>query len=158
MQAAPAFSILVDADACPVKEEIYRVAKRYGLAVKLIAGQFMRIPEDPAISLEVVAAGIDAADDRIVELVQTDDIVITGDIPLAARCLAKGAHVIGHGGKPFTPDNIGALLATRDLLSRLREGGEMLGGPPPFEKRHRSSFLQALDQAINTLRRARGRI
>jgi len=147
--------IYIDADACPVKQEVYRVAKRYDLKVTLVAASWMRIPESSWLSLEVVGEGLDAADDYIVEHVEADDIVITGDIPLAARSLEKGAYVLGHKGKPFTDDNIGPILATRDLLSELRTLGEVKGGPPPFAKKDRSLFLQQLDQAVNTIRRER---
>jgi len=138
-----------------VKQEVYRVAKRYDLKVTLVAASWMRIPESSWLSLEVVGEGLDAADDYIVEHVEADDIVITGDIPLAARSLEKGAYVLGHKGKPFTDDNIGPILATRDLLSELRTLGEVKGGPPPFAKKDRSLFLQQLDQAVNTIRRER---
>jgi uncharacterized protein len=145
--------IFVDADACPMKQEIYRVAKRHGLGVTLVAGSRMRIPEDENVTLKVVAAGLDAADDWIREHVEPDDIVITGDIPLAARCLARGAHVLGPTGKPFTDDNIGTALATRDLLTELRQTGEVTGGPRPLHKRDRSRFLEQLDKAIHKIRR-----
>jgi uncharacterized protein YaiI (UPF0178 family) len=146
-------NIFVDADACPVKQEVYRVAKRYGLRVTLVAGSWMRIPDGVEITLKVVDQGVDAADDWIVEHLEADDIVVTGDIPLAARCVERGAYVLGHGGKPFTEDNIGAALATRNLLSQLREVGEVTGGPPPFDKRDRSRFLEGLDKVINEIRR-----
>jgi len=129
------------------------VAKRYGLGVTLVAGSWMRIPEEDNRSLKVVGEGMDAADDWIVEHLETDDIVITADVPLAARCLEKAASVIGPTGKPFTKDNIGSALATRDLLSTLRDFGEVMGGPPPFDKRDRSRFLHQLDEAINAIRR-----
>jgi len=145
--------IYVDADACPVKEEVYRVAGRYGLEVTLVANSWMRIPEERWIALEVVGDGPDVADDWIVEHVQPDDIVITADILLASRCLKKGAWVIGTTGKPFTEDNIGLAVATRDLLSELRGTGEITGGPPPLTKRDRSRFLQQLDNGIQFLRR-----
>jgi len=145
--------IFVDADACPVKQEVYRVAKRYGLGVTLVAGSWMRIPEEDNRSLKVVGEGMDAADDWIVEHLEADDIVITADVPLAARCLEKAASVIGPTGKPFTKDNIGSALATRDLLSTLRDFGEVMGGPSPFDKRDRSRFLHQLDEAINAIRR-----
>ena len=119
----------------------------------MVAAAWMRIPESSWLTLEVVGEGLDAADDYIVEHIQANDIVITGDIPLAARSLEKGAYVLGHKGKPFTDDNIGPALATRDLLSDLRVMGEIKGGPPPFAKRDRSLFLQQLDQAINAIRR-----
>lgn len=145
--------IFVDADACPVKQEIYRVAKRHRLGVTLVAGSRMRIPEDDKVSLKLVDQGMDAADDWIEAHVRAEDIVITGDIPLAARCLAKGAYVLGPTGKPFTEDNIGTALATRALLAGLRETGEVTGGPRPLHKRDRSRFLEELDKAIHTIRR-----
>lgn len=145
--------IFVDADACPVKQEIYRVADRYKLSVTLVAGSRMRTPDDLRINLEVVDKGMDAADDWIVEHLEADDIVVTADVPLAARCVRKGAYVLGHTGKVFTEDNIGPALATRDLLSGLRELGEVTGGPPPFDKRNRSRFLEGLDKAVNEIRR-----
>ena len=145
--------IFVDADACPVKDEVYRVAARYGLSVTLVAGSWMRTPENPKVELRVVGGGIDIADDWIVEHAGVGDIVVTADIPLAARCLALGATVIGYAGPPFTADNIGAALATRGLLSELRDLGEITGGPPPFAKRDRSAFLQRLDESIHAIRR-----
>lgn len=148
--------ILIDADACPVKQEVYRVAKRYGLNVTLVANSWMRTPEDPGIALEVVKDDFDAADDWIVHQAGLDDIVITADILLAGRCLQEGARVIGPTGKPFTEDNIGAAIATRELLAELRVTGEVAGGPPPMDKRDRSRFLQQLDQEIQAIRRSRG--
>lgn len=145
--------IYVDADACPVKQEVYRVAKRYDLKVTLVAAAWMRTPESSWLNLEIVGEGLDAADDFIAERVEADDIVITGDVPLAARALEKGAYVLGHKGKPFTDDNIGPALATRDLLAELRTLGEVKGGPPPFAKRDRSLFLQQLDEIVNAIRR-----
>jgi uncharacterized protein YaiI (UPF0178 family) len=145
--------VYIDADACPVKQEVYRVAKRYGLDVTLVANSWMRVPEESWIRLEVVGEGFDAADDWIVDQVEADDIVVTADIPLASRCIKKGASVIGTTGKPFTENNIGSALATRELLSELRGAGEITGGPPPLQKRDRSRFLQALDEAIQTIRR-----
>ncbi len=145
--------IFIDADACPVKQEVYRVASRCGLDVTLVANSRMRIPNEPWIALKVVANGLDAADDWIVEHVYPHDIVVTADIPLASRCLKKGARVIGTTGKPFTEDNIGHSVATRDLLSELRDAGEMMGGPPPLKKRDRSRFLQQLDEVIQSIRR-----
>ncbi len=145
--------IFVDADACPVKQEIYRVADRYQLSVTLVAGSRMRIPDHVRIALKVVDQGMDAADDWIVEHLEANDIVITADVPLAARCVRRGAYVLGHTGKAFTEDNIGPALATRDLLSDLRQFGEVTGGPPPFDKRDRSRFLEGLDKAINEIRR-----
>ena len=145
--------IFVDADACPVKQEVYRVAGRYHLNVTLVANSWMRIPNESWIVLEVVGGGFDAADDWIVEHVQPQDVVITADIPLASRCLKEGARVIGTTGKPFTDNNIGQAVATRDLLSELRGAGEITGGPPPLEKRDRSCFLQQLDEVIQSIRR-----
>jgi uncharacterized protein YaiI (UPF0178 family) len=145
--------IFVDADACPVKPEVYRVARRYRLDVTLVANSWMRIPDEGWIELEVVGSDFDAADDWIVEHVQPDDIVITADIPLASRCLKGGASVIGTTGKPFTENNIGLSVATRDLLAELRGAGEITGGPPPLEKRDRSRFLQRLDDVIQSIRR-----
>jgi uncharacterized protein YaiI (UPF0178 family) len=146
-------NIFVDADACPVKKEVYRVASRYCLDVTLVANSWMRVPDERWIALEVVEDGFDAADDWIVEHVQTHDIVITADIPLASRCLKKGARVIGPTGKPFTDNNIGQAVATRDLLSELRGAGEITGGPPPIAKNDRSRFLQKLDETIQSIRR-----
>jgi uncharacterized protein YaiI (UPF0178 family) len=145
--------IYVDADACPVKPEVYRVAKRYGLQVTLVANSWMRVPDERSISLEVVADDFDAADDWIVEHAQPHDIVVTADILLAHRCLQEGSRVIGPTGKPFTEDNIGAAVATRELLAELRVGGEITGGPPPLQKRDRSLFLQQLDEVIQSIRR-----
>jgi len=147
--------IYIDADACPVKQEVYRVAKRYGLDVTLVANSWMRVPDERWLRLEVVGEGFDAADDWIVEQVQADDIVITADIPLASRCVKAGASVIGTTGKPFTENNIGSALATRDLLSELRGAGEITGGPAPLQKRDRSRFLQTLDEVIQSIRRKR---
>ncbi len=143
----------MDADACPVKQEVYRVAHRYGLYVTLVANSRMRIPDEQRIVLKVVADGFDAADDWIVEHVSPHDIVITADIPLASRCLKKGARVMGPTGKPFTENNIGSAVATRDLLSGLRDAGEITGGPPPLKKSDRSRFLEQLDNMIQSIRR-----
>jgi uncharacterized protein len=145
--------IYVDADACPVKDEVYKVAQRYGLQVTLAANSYMRIPSGDWIKLVVVDKGLDEADDWIVEQVEKDDIVITGDIPLAARCLDEGARVLGHKGRPFTPENVSESLATRQLLSQLRDQGIMMGGPPPFAKKDRSLFLQQLDQIVNAIKK-----
>jgi len=145
--------IFVDADACPVKQEVYRVARRYDLDVTLVANSWMRVPKERSIALEIVENGIDAADDWIVEHVQPYDIVITADILLASRCLKKDAYVIGTTGKPLTENNIGDAVATRDLLSELRSAGEVKGGPPPLKKRDRSRFLQQLDEVIQSIRR-----
>ena len=148
-------AIFVDADACPVKDEVYRVAKRYGLNVVLVSNSWLRAPNEEWLELVVVGGELDAADAWIVEHVTPGDIVISADIPLAALCLEKGAGVLGPRGRPFTEDSIGNALATRELMSQLREMGEMGGGPPPFEKRDRSQFLQALDQMIHEMRKGR---
>ena len=145
--------IYIDADACPMKQEVYRVADRYHLHVTLVANSWMRIPAGQRVALKVVDAGPDVADDWIAEYVEIGDIVITADIPLASRCLKKGARVIGTTGKPFTEDNIGDSVATRDLLSELRDAGEITGGPPPLKKSDRSRFLQRLDEIIQAIRR-----
>ena len=146
--------IYVDADACPVKEEVYRVARRHRLEVVLVADSPMRVPDDDLVSLVVVPRGFDAADDRIVEQVTAGDLVVTGDVPLAARCVAKGAQVLGTTGAPFTEENVGEAVALRNLLAGLREEGAVTGGPAPFQKRDRSRFLQALEEMV---RRGRGR-
>ena len=146
--------IFVDADACPVKQEVYRVASRFRLEVTLVANSWMRVPDERWIALEVVKDGFDAADDWIVEHVHPDDIVITADIPLAGRCIKKGARVISPIGKPFTKDNIGLAVATRDLMSELRNAGEITGGPPPLTKRDRARFLEQLNNVIQSIRRS----
>jgi uncharacterized protein YaiI (UPF0178 family) len=147
--------VFVDADACPVKDEVYRVALRYGLNVTLVSNSWLRTPREDWLELVIVDPELDAADAWIIEQVVKDDIVITADIPLASECLKKGARVLGPRGRPFTEDSIGSALATRELLSQLRDMGEMSGGPPPFEKKDRSQFLQALDQMIQAVRRGR---
>jgi len=146
-------NIIIDADACPVKNEVYRVAGRYRLHITLVANSWMQVPKESWIALEVVGDEIDAADDWIVEHVESCDIVVTADIPLASRCLKEGAYVISPNGKTFTEDNIGEAVATRDLLSELRGSGEITGGPPPLKKRDRSRFLQQLDEVIQSIRR-----
>ncbi len=139
--------LYVDADACPVKEEIYKVARRHRLEVTLVSNSWMRTPLDERIRLEKVAAGPDVADDWIAERVEIGDIVITADILLAGRCLKRGARVIGPTGSPFTEENIGDAIATRELLADLRSGGESTGGPAPITARDRSRFLQELENA-----------
>lgn len=144
--------IFVDADACPVKQEIFRVAKRYGLKVILVSNSWMRTPESSWLELVVVDKGPDVVDDWIVEHTGINDIVISGDIPLASRCLKKGSLVLGNTGRPFTEDNIGDVLSIRDLLHDLREQGMMIGGPKPFAKKDRSRFLQELDKMVVKIR------
>lgn len=145
--------ILVDGDACPVKDEIYRVGERHGLAVIVVSNSYLRIPPSRLVSQVVVEKDPDAADDYIADQVDEHSIVITADIPLADRCIKTGAIVIAPNGKPFTPDSIGAAMATRALMQELRSGGDIVGGPPPFEKRDRSKFLEALHEAIVRLKR-----
>jgi len=146
--------IFVDADACPVKDEIYRVAARYRLRVHVVTNAFIRVPKDPLIDLKVVDAGPDVADDWIIERVSAGDIVVTADIPLADRALKSRAFAIAPNGKPFTPDSIAAALATRAIMEHLRSTGDTTGGPKPFASADRSRFLQALDEAVNRARRA----
>jgi len=146
--------IFVDADACPVKEEVYRVARSYLLEVTLGSNSWMRTPDDRRVRLELVEGGFDAADDWIVEHAQRDDVVITADIPLASRCLKLGARVLGPSGKPFTEDNIGNALATRELMADLRAYG-VGGGPPPFGPKDRSRFLEALELVVREAKKAR---
>ncbi len=144
--------IYIDADACPVKDEVFRVAQRYELDVILVANAWMKTPASKQIRLEVVGGKFDEADDWIVDHVKADDIVISADIPLAARCLEKDAHVLGPKGRVFTKDNIGDILATREVMSHLRDMGTMAGGPAPFQKKDRSRFLQVLDRMIQSVR------
>jgi hypothetical protein len=145
--------IFVDADACPVKNEINRVAERYGLKVFVVANSFMNVPRSDMIERVIVTQGPDIADDWIAERVTPSDIVITADIPLAGRCVKKGASVIGPTGKPFTEDSIGMALATRDLLTDLRSAGATTRGPPPLTRQDISRFLSALDLAVTRLKR-----
>ncbi len=146
-------NIFVDADACPVKREIYRVAKRYALKVTLVSNSSMRIPHEAWLTLVVVDGQFNAVDDWIVEHVSENDIVISGDILLASRSLAKGAVVLDLRGGVFTEDNIGEALASRELLSHLRDLGTITGGPAPLERRDLSRFLQRLDETVQTIRR-----
>ncbi len=145
--------IYIDADACPVKDEVYRVAQRYELQVTLVANSWMRTPREPWLKLEVVDKGADVADDWIIERVEPGDIVITADIPLASRVIKQGAEAIGTSGRPFTEDNISTALALRDLMTGLRDAGEKTSGPAPLKKQDRSLFLQQLDQMIQKIRR-----
>ncbi len=145
--------ILVDADACPVKDEIYKVAWRRAVAVVIVANSYIRIPDHPLISRVVVSDGFDAADDWIAEQAGAKTVVITADILLADRALKAGATVLGPTGKPFTLASIGAAIATRAIMADLRAGGEQLGGPAPFGKTDRSRFLSTLDDALVRLAR-----
>jgi uncharacterized protein YaiI (UPF0178 family) len=141
--------ILVDADACPVKEEVYRVARRLAVPVVVVANARLRVPIDPTIELVVVASGrLDDVDDWIAQRAGPGDVVVSADIRLAARCLAEGAVVLAPDGRLFTEDSIGAALATRELMAELRELGTVTGGPRPFARDDRSRFLHALDEAI----------
>jgi uncharacterized protein YaiI (UPF0178 family) len=145
--------IYIDADGCPVKEEVYRVAARYGLRVYLVANKPMHVPLSRNVEMIVVPAGPDAADDWIARQIAPDDIAITADIPLAGRCLEKGARVLGTKGEEFRDVNIGTALAARELMSHLREMGELTGGPAPMAPKDRSRFLSKLDEIVQSTRR-----
>jgi uncharacterized protein YaiI (UPF0178 family) len=149
--------IYVDADSCPVKDEVYKVAKRYDLEVTLVAASWLRLPKEPWIHLVVVkeTGDLDAADDWIVDQIDTGDIVVSEDIILASRCLEKDARALNPRGRAFTPESIGEALATRELMADLRETGTITGGPAPFEKTDRSRFLQRLDEIVNAVKRDR---
>lgn len=148
--------IYVDADSCPVKQEVYRVAKRYQLQVTLVAAQWFRVPQEAWIHLEVVkeTGDLDAADDWIAGRAAAGDIVISDDIILASRCLATGARALTPRGRVFTEESIGEALAARELMADLREAGEVTGGPPPFEKADRSRFLQRLDEIVHSVKKS----
>jgi hypothetical protein len=148
-------SIYVDADSCPVKDEVYKVAARYGLRVVVVANTTMRIPANSLVDL-VVRTGFGAADDYIAEVVGPKDIVITADIPLAARCLAAGGRVVDPRGRVITDNEIGHMLGMRDLMDNLRQSGEITGGPPPMSTKDRSRFLSKLDDVINAINRLPG--
>ncbi|MDB5683387.1 MAG: hypothetical protein JWM75_1085 [Sphingomonas bacterium] len=148
--------ILVDADACPVKDQIYKVAYRTGVPVTIVSNSHLRVPDHPLITRIVVSDGFDAADDWIAEKAAADAVVVTADILLADRCLKAGAAVIGPNGRPFTNASIGAAVATRAIMADLRAGGDVIGGPAPFSKVDRSRFLSALDEALGRIRRQRG--
>jgi uncharacterized protein len=145
--------ILVDADACPVKEEIYRVAYRLAVPVTIVSNQHLRVPQHPLIARIVVSDGFDAADDWIAERAGPGAVVVTADILLADRCLKSGATVIAPNGRPFTSSSIGNAVAVRAIMADLRAGGDRVGGPPPFGREDRSRFLSALDAALVRLRR-----
>jgi uncharacterized protein YaiI (UPF0178 family) len=145
--------IFIDADACPVKDEIYKVAARYGLKTFVVSNSFIRTPPSPAIEFVMVDAGADVADDWIAEHAEAADIVVTQDIPLADRVLKKGAAAIAPTGRVFTADSIGQALAGRAIAEHMRSFGEMTGGPKAFDRADRSRFLQALDEAIHRQRR-----
>jgi len=145
--------LFIDADACPVKDEAYKVARRYGLKVFVVSNSFIMVPRDPLIEQVVVDAGADIADDWIAERAGKGDVAVTADIPLAERCLKAGALVIGPTGRPFTPDSIGSALASRAVGEHLRSIGAVTRGPAPFGPADRSRFLQALDEAVNRAKR-----
>ena len=154
MAAGSPIQILVDADACPVKDEVYKVAWRRGVRVKVVSNSYIRVPAHPLIERVVVSDTFDAADDWIAEAADSKTVVITGDILLADRCLKKGATVIGHNGRPFTAASIGGAIATRAIMADLRVAADgITGGPKPFAKPDRSRFLQALDEALVRLGR-----
>jgi uncharacterized protein YaiI (UPF0178 family) len=154
MEPAPRLRIYIDADACPVKDETYRVAARYGIDVMIVANSPIFVPRTPGIERVVVAAGPDAADDWIAERAGPGAIVVTADIPLASRCVKIGADVLAPTGKRFSGDSIGMALATRNLMDHLRETGQATSGPKAFGPRDRSNFLSALDNAVTRLKRA----
>ena len=145
--------IYVDGDACPVKAEVVRVADRHGLVVHMVSNAYMRLPESPLVRRVVVSDGFDAADDWIAERAGDGDVVITADIPLASRCLERGASVIGSTGRPFDRQNIGNAMAMRELKSFLRDTGEIRDHAPSFSKQDRSRFLQSLEQTIQAIKR-----
>lgn len=147
--------IYVDADACPVKVEIYKVARRYGIKVYIVSNSPIQVPAEEWIEAVVVKGGFDVADDWIVERIEPGDVAITTDIPLAERCLLRGARALGPKGREFTEEAIGDALATRALLEMLRQSGEFGGGPAPFAKADRSRFLSKLDDLLHSIRRAR---
>jgi uncharacterized protein YaiI (UPF0178 family) len=153
---ASSIQILVDADACPVKEEVYRVAFRREVPVRVVSNSRIRVPDHPLVERVLVGQAFDAADDWIAEGADARTVVITGDILLADRCLKAGATVIGPNGKPFTAASIGSAIATRAIMADLRAGGDVVGGPAPFVKADRSRFLQALDAALVRLGRITG--
>ncbi|MFT4090299.1 MAG: YaiI/YqxD family protein [Asticcacaulis sp.] len=142
-------TVYIDADACPVKDETYKVAARYSLKTIVVSNSFIQIPRSDLISRMIVDAGPDIADDWIAEQVVAGDVVVTNDIPLAGRVLSVGAHALAPNGRAFTPDTIGAALSQRALMEHIRSTEEITGGPPPFSQKDRSQFLQMLDQIIS---------
>jgi uncharacterized protein YaiI (UPF0178 family) len=146
--------IFVDADGCPVRDEVYKVAERYKMKVILVANKWLNIPTNPLFEMQVVSGDFDAADDWIVENAVEKDIVITADILLAERCLKKNSRVLGNKGEEFTEDNIGSAVASRELMQNLRHMGEIRGGPAPMDKKDKSRFLGTLDQIIQSLKRS----
>ena len=155
MKGTDLIKLYIDADACPVKNEVFRVARRHGLKVYLVSNSEMRIPPDELIELIIVDEGFDAADDWIATHITETDIAVTADIPLAARCLKKGARVLDPKGRVFSEDSIGDALANRDFMAFLRDMGTMTGGPPPIEQKDRSRFMQRLDEIIHAIMRGK---
>ncbi len=153
-QSSATLQIYVDADACPVKQEVYKVAARHKVPVRVVSNSFLRLPPDPGLELVVVGDALDAADDWIVERAGPKDVVVTADVPLASRCVKAGACVIAPNGRLFTPESIGMALATRNLMTDLREAGQITTGPKAFSPRDRSTFLSALHEALERLKRA----
>ena len=149
--------IFVDADACPVKDEIYRVAMRHEVPVTIVSNSYIRVPPHPLIGRQLVSDAFDAADDWIAERAGPDSVVVTGDILLADRCLKLGARVLSPTGEPFTASSIGAAVAMRAVMADLRAGGDIVGGPKPFAKADRSRFLSRLDEILIALRRSAAR-
>lgn len=152
----PTIAIYVDADACPVKDEVYRVAGRHGLHVYVVSNSFLNLPREPWIERVIVGDAFDAADDWIAERARPGAIVVTADVPLASRCVKAGAAALAPNGKAFTDASVGLALATRNLMQDLREAGAITGGPKPFSPKDRSAFLGALDRAVVRLKRALG--
>jgi hypothetical protein len=148
-------TIYVDADASPIKNEAVRVAKRYNLKIYFVSNSRVKAPEDDLVEIVIVKDHLDAADDWIVEHITETDVAVTADIPLASRCLKKGARVLDPKGRVFTEDSIGEVLANRDIMTFLRDLGNMTGGPPPYSKKDRSRFLQRLDDLIHAIRKER---
>jgi len=155
-ERGPLLEIYVDADGCPVKDEVYRVAGRYGLRVWVVANDWLRVPDDPLLTRVVVSEGLDRADDWIAERIGPGDVAVTADVPLAYRCVKRGAQAIAPNGRRFLEDTIGVDLADRNLMTALREAGAIQGGGRPFSRQDRSRFLGALDNAIQAQRRAAG--
>ena len=153
-EAHAPIEVYVDADACPVKAEVYRVAERHGVKVVVVANSFLAVPRSPLVERVIVGTGFDTADDWIAARARRGAIVVTADVPLASRCVKAGADVIGPTGRPFTQDSVGMALATRNLMDELRASGAVTGGPKAFSARDRSAFLSALDVAIVRLKRA----
>lgn len=145
--------IYIDADGCPVKEEVYKVAERYKIPVVLVANKALNLPLNPLLKMVVVSGNFDAADDWIVENSRANDVLVTNDILLADRCVKKSVRVLGAKGEEFTEDNVGSAVANRELMQNLRHMGEIRGGPSPMDKKARSKFLGTLDQILQSLKR-----